>query len=111
MTETHLPDADPLIEVARSGGFAGLTVKSTFRLGELQPEEATLWRRLIGDPQGPGVLANLAGEAASNRAVSRGADRFVYRVRCAATGLDVTVPEQSTPQWVRSALDGGLQLG
>jgi hypothetical protein len=89
-----------LVEVSRSGGFAGMTLHGRVDLGRLEPAEQARWHAALTDG-----LAGLA-EGTSGHP---GPDRFVYRVRHQATGLDVTVGDHQIPADLRALLDSAVR--
>lgn len=58
------------LEVVRTGGFGGLTLRSSVDLRELPPEQAQLLMNLFDDPE--------AGTAARQPSASRIPDSFQY---------------------------------
>ena len=88
---THVPVG--LVEVTRSGGFAGLTLRGEVDLDRLDGPDRSAWESALRD--------GLPGLAAHEPAP----DRFVYRVSSAASGLDVTVGEHELPDDLRTLLE------
>lgn len=74
------------LRVERSGGFGGLTVRSSVPLGELSPDEMAALEQLDNAPAAPS-----------------GPDRFVYRFR--VHGREVSVQEDRVPAALQSLLD------
>jgi emfourin len=87
------------VEVTRSGGFAGLTVRGEVDLERLEEPERSVWEWALRD--------GLPGLAAHEPAP----DRFVYRVSSAASGLDVTVGEHELPEDLRTLLERAVRPG
>jgi hypothetical protein len=84
---------DGLVEVMRSGGFAGLTLRGQVDLDQLAGPDRAAWD--VALDQG------LSGLAPHEPAP----DRYVYRVSRPATGLDVTVGEHELSDDVRLLLE------
>jgi hypothetical protein len=84
---------DGLVEVMRSGGFAGLTLRGQVDLDQLAGPDREAWDVALNE--------GLSGLTAHVPAP----DRYVYRVSRPATGLDVTVGEHELPDDVRILLD------
>jgi hypothetical protein len=82
-----------LVEVMRSGGFAGLTLRGQVDLDQLAGPDRQAWDVALNE----GLSGALPHEPAP--------DRFVYRVSRPATGLDVTVGEHELSDDVRALLD------
>jgi hypothetical protein len=74
------------LQVERSGGFGGLTVRSSVPLDELSPDELAALDQLETTPSAPS-----------------GPDRLVYRFQ--VHGRDVRVQEDRVPPAVQSVLD------
>jgi hypothetical protein len=88
---------DGLVEVMRSGGFAGLTLRGQVDLDQLAGPDRAAWDAALSE----GLARLPAHEPAP--------DRFVYRVSRPATGLDVTVGEHELADDVRALLDRTVQ--
>jgi hypothetical protein len=88
--------SDGLVEVSRSGGFAGLTLRGQVDLDQLAGPDRVAWDVALNE--------GLATSPASP-AHEPAPDRFVYRVSRPATGLDVTVGEHELADDVRALLD------
>jgi len=82
-----------LVQVSRSGGFAGLTLRGEVDLDRLDDPDRSAWESALSE--GFGALA--VHEPA--------ADRFVYRVQSPQAGLDLTIGEQELPEHLRALLD------
>ena len=79
--------AEDNLEVERSGGFGGLTVRASVPVAELEsPERAAIEQRLGRAPSAPS-----------------GPDRFVYRFRM--HGRETDVQEDRMPSALRPLLD------
>lgn len=89
-----------LVEVSRSGGFAGMTMHGRVNLDRLSGTDLEQWRSALRDGFDPAATAG-AGQPSP--------DRYVYRVRNRAIGLDVTVGEQDLPEHLRTLLDGAVR--
>ncbi|MFL6101613.1 MAG: protealysin inhibitor emfourin [Actinomycetales bacterium] len=92
---TDVPDAGSagLVEVTRSGGFAGLTLRGRVDLDQLTGADRAAWDVALQE--------RLSGLAPHEPAP----DRFVYRVSRPAVGFEVTVGEHELPDDVRALLD------
>jgi hypothetical protein len=89
-----------LVEVSRSGGFAGMTLHGRVNLDRLDPAVRARWQAALTEG-----LTGLP-EGASGHP---GPDRFVYRVRQQSTGLDVTVGDNQIPEDLRALLDTAVR--
>ena len=87
-----------LVEVSRSGGFAGMTMHGRVNLDRLAGADLAAWQSAIGE----GLPAAAPGGQPAP-------DRFVYRVRNRSSGLDVTVGEQDLPENLRTLLDSAVR--
>jgi hypothetical protein len=80
------PSRGERLQVERSGGFGGLTLRSSIPLDELNPDELAALDQLEATPSVP-----------------PGPDRFVYRFQ--VHGRDVSVQEERVPPGLQSVLD------
>ncbi|GGB90246.1 peptidase M4 [Knoellia flava TL1] len=87
-----------LVQVRRTGGFAGQVRERTVRLDELPDDDATAWRTLLASP----TLMALA----QGRMIP---DAFRYGVSCDVPPVDVTIPEPALPEGVRELFDRTLE--
>jgi hypothetical protein len=87
-----------LVEVSRTGGFAGMTMHGRVNLDRLTGESLAAWRAALS--------GGLAETAPSGQPAP---DRFVYRVRNRSSGFDVTVGEQDLSADLRSLLDSAVR--
>ncbi len=94
-----------LVEVSRSGGFAGMTLHGRVDLDRLDPAVRERWRSALGEAL-PALADGANGPGAAGHP---GPDRFVYRVRHQATGLDVTVGDHQIPDDLRALLDTAVR--
>jgi hypothetical protein len=90
---THAADPEAVVQVTRSGGFAGVTWHGQVDLAELPGPDRDAW---------VAALQELLSELSVHEPAP---DRYVYRVRRPGTGLDVTVGEHELPDDVRALLD------
>jgi hypothetical protein len=91
------PEPGGLVVVTRSGGFAGMTLRGQVNLDRLDEDDLTTWRAALRDG-----FAQLSAHEPSP-------DRFVYRVRNAQAGVDVTVGDHELPDDLRSLLDAAVR--
>jgi hypothetical protein len=91
------PEPGGLVVVTRSGGFAGMTLRGQVNLDHLDEADLTTWRAALRDG-----FAQLSAHEPSP-------DRFVYRVRNATAGVDVTVGDHELPDDLRSLLDAAIR--
>jgi hypothetical protein len=93
------PGTEPggLVVVTRTGGFAGMTLRGQVNLDHLDEADLTTWRAALRDG-----FAQLSAHEPSP-------DRFVYRVRSAQAGVDVTVGDHELPDDLRSLLDAAIR--
>jgi hypothetical protein len=94
--------AEPLepggvVQVTRSGGFAGLTLRGEVDLDQLDGLERTTWQSALLDG-----LPQLAAHQPAP-------DRFVYRVLSEQAGLDLTVGDHELPDDLRTLLDSAVR--
>jgi hypothetical protein len=92
---------DPIrIDLERSGGFAGVTMRASVDTGTLPPDEAREIDRLVGQ-------VDFAGLARRPPAPPRGADRFHYdlTVRRGGERHHVSLPESAVPPELKPLLD------
>jgi hypothetical protein len=82
-----------LVQVTRSGGFAGLTLRGDVDLDQLPEPDRAAWDAAFNE-----TLTELPGHEPVP-------DRYVYRVARPAVGFEVTVGEQELPDAVRALLD------
>jgi hypothetical protein len=75
------------VDVERSGGFGGLTLRASVPVASLEPRERAAIERLLGRPPSP----------------PSGPDRFVYRFRM--HGRDAVVQEDRVPDELQPLLD------
>jgi hypothetical protein len=94
-----------LVEVSRSGGFAGMTLHGRVNLDRLEPAVRARWQSALTEAL-PAVADVASGAGAAGHP---GPDRFVYRVRHQATGLDVTVGDHQIPEDLRALLDTAVR--
>jgi hypothetical protein len=87
-----------LVEVSRSGGFAGMTAHGRVNLDRLAGDDLAAWQSALSE--------GLAGAAPGGQPAP---DRFVYRVRNRTSGLDVTVGEQDLAEPLRALLDSAVR--
>lgn len=99
MTDPSAPPGSGLVQVTRSGGFAGLTLRGEVDVDRLDEPDRAAWESAL--------QVSLGGQAEEADRPG-GADRFVYRVCRPATGLDVTLGEHELPDAVRALLDRTL---
>jgi hypothetical protein len=98
MTEPTSEQPGGLVEVSRSGGFAGMTMHGRVNLDRLSGGDLAAWQAALAEGFGsPGE----AGQPSP--------DRFVYRVRNRRSGLDVTVAETELPEHLRALLDSAVR--
>jgi hypothetical protein len=86
-----------VVQVTRSGGFAGLTLRGEVDLDRLDGPERTTWQSALLDG-----LPQLAAHQPAP-------DRFVYRVLSEQTGLDLTVGDHELPDDLRTLLDSAVR--
>jgi hypothetical protein len=93
------PSTEPggVVQVTRSGGFAGLTLRGEVDLDQLDGPERTTWQSALVDG-----LPQLAPHEPAP-------DRFVYRVLSEQTGLDLTVGDHELPDDLRTLLDSAVR--
>jgi hypothetical protein len=89
-----------LVEVSRSGGFAGMTLHGRVNVDRLDDDARRLWQR---------ALSHSFTGLGETRGQQPGPDRFVYRVRNQRSGLDVTVGDQEIPDDLRALLDTAVR--
>jgi hypothetical protein len=96
---TTEPAAQPtgLVVVTRSGGFAGMTLRGQVNLDRLDDPDRSIWQSALSE----GLTQLTAHEPTP--------DRFVYRVRSAQAGLDITVGDHELPDHLRSLLDSAVR--
>jgi hypothetical protein len=94
-----------LVEVSRSGGFAGMTLHGRVNLDRLEPAVRTRWQAALSEAL-PALAAGANGAGAAGQP---GPDRFVYRVRHQPTDLDVTVGDHQIPEDLRALLDTAVR--
>jgi hypothetical protein len=87
------PTGAGLVEVTRSGGFAGLTLRGQVDLDQLADPDRAAWDAALED--------RLVGLAPHEPAP----DSYVYRIARPAVGFEVTVGEHELPDDVRALLD------
>ncbi len=87
MTEEGAAGSEEQLEVERSGGFAGLTLRASVPLAGLEPRERAAIEQRLGRPPPP----------------PSGPDRFVYRFRL--HGRDAVVQEEMLPAELLPLLD------
>lgn len=78
------PAAGERLEIERSGGFGGLTLRASIPLAELGPREREAVEECFAHPSAP----------------PSGPDRFVYRLRMGDRAVDVQedrVPDELQP--------------
>jgi hypothetical protein len=88
-----VPQPSGVVQVTRTGGFAGMTMTGQVDLGSLDGSALSAWQS---------VLEQGVREAPPHQPSP---DRFVYRVHDEQTGLDVTLGDHELPDHVRSLLD------
>jgi hypothetical protein len=87
-----------LVEVSRSGGFAGMTMHGRVNLDRLVGGDLAAWQAALTEGFGP------PGDVGQPSP-----DRFVYRVRNRRSGLDVTIAETELPEHLRALLDRAVR--
>jgi hypothetical protein len=85
-----------LVVVTRSGGFAGMTLRGQVNLDRLDDPDRMIWQSALSE----GLTQVTPHEPTP--------DRFVYRVRSAQAGLDITVGDHELPDHLRSLLDSAV---
>ena len=88
------------VELARSGGLAGLTMAVSVDTDTLAPETAAVLHAALGD-------ADLAQLAARPARPARGADRYHYDITVEREGEhhSISFPETDTPPELRPVID------
>lgn len=96
--------SNAVLDVTRTGGFAGLTQRRSVVLGDLPKPQEEQWRQ---------VLATRALQGLDSEGRGRGAqiqpDRYCYGVTCTIPPTDVEIPEQHLPEQLRILLDETLR--
>jgi Zn-dependent metalloprotease len=95
-----LPVPAEVVQVRRSGGFAGIRQQRTVALADLPDDDAQQWRGLLTG----GALTELV--ARRGRAVP---DAFTYHVACPPQAPEVDLPEPDLPEPVRSLFQRTLE--
>lgn len=93
--------ANAVVEVKRTGGFAGITVQRTVALHELSHHDASVWRAVLGRQ----TLQSLGGQDLTHP------DSYCYGVSCAQPELDVRIPEQHLPDDLKGLFERTLREG
>ena len=96
--------AGTVVEVTRSGGLIGQTVRRAVALDELPRARAQEWRSVLGSR----TLQAIDGRAQASAERTR-PDSFCYGVTCSAPPTDVQIPEQHLPDHLRQLFDGTLR--
>lgn len=88
---------DFVVQLERSGGFAGQIVTRDVDLASLSPQDASSWHDLLGSR----LLTELPDEAPQP-------DRYVYRVVCDPAGVQACAAEQQLPDHVLTLFERAL---
>jgi hypothetical protein len=86
-----------LVEVSRTGGFAGMTLRGRIDLDRLPGDQLSAWQSALTE----GLVASESRTPAP--------DRFVYRVRNQRSGIDVSVGDQELSEDLRTLLESALR--
>ena len=97
-TSSRQPAPAGTLTIRRSGGLAGGGIERAVQLGALPVDQAAQWLSIAES----GVLLDLPPAQPA-------ADRFVYRVRWPAAGLDVTTGERQLPPDVLDTVERTLR--
>jgi hypothetical protein len=97
---TGIPVPAAVVQVRRSGGFAGIRRQRTVALDELPEDDAQQWRGLL--------LGGALGELVARRGRPV-PDAFTYHVACPPEADEVDLPEPDLPEAVRSLFQRTLE--